>query len=128
MMDLPSERKRDEEAKFQFLLTGFTQNAGIRKYSFDGRVETRKVGYTVDVELALLPVYGIRIQDLPLMCRELLQQRPQPDEVTAHVFTEQRMRSHAEKITLAREEAERKKKSKRAESEAAQSSYQAPLR
>ena len=128
MIDLPTERKRDEEVKLQFLLTGFTQSAGIRIYSFDGRVEARKVGYTVEVELALLPGYGIRIQDLPLMCRELLQQRTQPDEVKAHVFTEQRMRSHAEKITLAREDADRKKKSRKAESAAQQSSYQSPLR
>ena len=130
MMELPSERKRDEEAKLQFLLTGFTQNAGIRVYTFDGRVEARKVGFTVEVDLSLIPGYGIRIQDLPLLCRELLQQRTQPDDVKAHIFTEQRMRSHAERITLAREDADRKKKSRRVEgaAPAPQSSYQSPLR
>jgi hypothetical protein len=44
------------------------------------------------------------------LCRDLLQQQAQPDEVSAVVFTEQRMRSHAEKLAVAREEAEHKKK------------------
>ena len=47
------------------------------------------------------------------MCRELLQQQVQPDQITAVVFTEQRMRSHAERLAVARVEAEHRKKQPR---------------
>ena len=100
---------KQEGGKAQFFLTGFTQAAGIRIYAFQGRVDASRTDYTVEVDLALIPGYGIRIQDLPLLCRELLQQQAQPDEITAVVFTEQRMRSHAEKLAAARHEAEHKK-------------------
>ena len=44
------------------------------------------------------------------MCREVLQQQALPDEIGAMVFTEQRMRSHADKLAAARQDAEHKKK------------------
>jgi hypothetical protein len=99
-----------EGAKRQFFLTGFSQAAGIRTYAFQGRIDATRIDYTVEVDLALIPGFGIRIQDLPLLCRELLQQQTQPDEISAVVFTEQRMRSHAEKLAVTRAEAELKKK------------------
>jgi hypothetical protein len=99
---------KEDGGKAQFFLTGFSQAAGIRIYAFQGRVDASRIDYTVEVDLALIPGYGIRIQDLPLLCRELLQQ--QPDEISAVVFTEQRMRCHAEKLAVARHEAEHKKK------------------
>ena len=99
-----------EGAKRQFFLTGFSQAAGIRTYAFQGRIDATRTDYTVEVDLALIPGFGIRIQDLPLLCRELLQQQTQPDEIRAVVFTEQRMRSHAEKLAVTRAEAELKKK------------------
>lgn len=113
MIDNSTERKKEEAAKPQFLLTGFTQAAGIRIYAFEGRIDAKRIDYTVEVDLALIPGFGIRIQDLPLLCRELLQQRSQPDETSSVVFTEQRMRSHAEKLAVAREEAEHRKKQPR---------------
>jgi hypothetical protein len=97
-------------AKRQFFLTGFTQAAAIRIYAFDGRIDARRTPYTVEVDLALISAFGIRIQDLPLLCRELLQERAPLDEICAVVFTEQRMRSYAEKLALAREEAEHRRK------------------
>lgn len=113
MMDSSTEREREEGAKPQFLLTGFTQAAGIRIYAFKGRIDAKRIDYTVEVDLALIPGFGIRIQDLPLLCRELLQQRSQPDETSSVVFTEQRMRSHVEKLAVAREEAEHRKRQPR---------------
>ena len=110
MMD-SSTAPQKEGARPQFLLTGFTQAAGIRIYTFEGRVDAKRIDYTVEVDLA--QGYGIRIQDLPLLCRDLLQQRTQPDEISAVVFTEQRIRSHADKLATAREEAKHKKKEPR---------------
>jgi hypothetical protein len=129
MMDSLTERQKEEAAKPQFLLTGFTQAAGIRIYAFEGRIDATRIDYTVEVDLALIPGYGIRIQDLPLLCRELLQQRSQPDETSSVVFTEQRMRSHAEKLAVAREEAEhRKKQPRHLASAVAETGWRSPLR
>jgi hypothetical protein len=129
MTDSSTERKKEEGAKHQFLLTGFTRAGGIRIYAFEGRTDARRIDYTVEVDLALIPRYGIRIQDLPLLCRELLQHQAQPDEIGAVVFTEQRMRSHAEKLAVAREEAEQSKKRPRHLATAhAETGWQLPLR
>ena len=128
MIDSSTERKTEEGGKPQFFLTGFTQAAGIRIYAFDGRIDARRSDYTVQVDLALISGYGIRIQDLPLLCRELLQQREQLDEISAVVFTEQRMRSHAEKLAVAREEAKNKKKPKQLASPEPESGWRPPLR
>ena len=98
-------------AQTEFFLTGFKQAAGIRTYAFYCKVDARRMDYTVEVDLALLPGYGISIQDLPLLCRELLQQRGQPDEISAVVFTRQRMSSHAEELATARLQAQQKRKS-----------------
>jgi len=113
MKEVSTERTRDGAAKVQFLLTGFTHAAGIRTYAFEGRAQAERIDYTVEVDLALVLGYGIRIQDLPLLCRELLQQGAEPEGTKAFVFTEQRMRSHAERLSLARREAERRKKPSR---------------
>jgi hypothetical protein len=110
MMVSSTERKRDEAAKLQFILTGFAQTAGIRIYTFEGMVDGVRILRKVEVDLALIPGYGIRIQDLPLLCRELLQRRVEPDAISLCVFTEQEMRIHADKIAMAREEAGQRKK------------------
>lgn len=112
-MEISPERKRDVRAKAQFLLTGFTQTAGIRIYAFEGTIDARRISYTVEVNLALIPGYGIRIQDLPLLCREILEQHEDPVESSAFVFTEAHMRGHADKLAFARAEAESRKKQPR---------------
>ena len=126
---MTEERKKKEDSKTQFLLTSFTQAAGIRTYAFEGRIGTQRTDYKVAVDLALIPRYGIRIQDLPLLCRELLQQQEQSEEPSAVVFTEQRMRCHAEELAVRRVEADHRKKPPRhlASAQAA-SSWQLPLR
>ena len=129
MMEISSERKQDAKSNLQFFLTGFSQTAGIRIYAFQGRLEAHRSDYTVEVDLALIPGYGIRIQELPLLCRELLQQGVQPDEAKAFVFTEQRMRSHAQVLSLSREDAEQKKKqSRRLGSADPATTYRPPFR
>ncbi len=110
MIDSLTEQTKDG-GKPQFFLTGYTQAAAIRIYAFDGRIDARRTPYTVEVDLALIPGYGIQIQELPLLCRELLQ--GQLDGMCAVVFTEQRMRIHAEKLAVAREQAEEKKKQRK---------------
>jgi hypothetical protein len=70
MMDSSTERKKEEGAKPHFLLTGFTQAAGIRMYAFEGRIDDKRIDYTVEVDLALIPGYGIRILRLSRKVRQ----------------------------------------------------------
>ena len=127
MIDSSTEPKKEEAGRPQFLLTGYTQAAAIRIYAFDRRIDARRTPYTVEVDLALIPAYGIQIQELPLLCRELLQ--AQLDGICAVVFTEQRMRSHAEKLAVAREQADEKKKQrKHLVSAGAENDWRPPLR
>jgi hypothetical protein len=112
-MDILPERKREEAAKTQFILTGFTQTAGIRLYAFEGMVEGGRIRRTVEVDLAKIPGYGIRIQDLPLLCRDLLQRRLEVDGPSPCIFNELEMSNHASRLTIAREEAEQKRKAPR---------------
>ena len=109
MMEGLTPRKQGS-ATPQFILRGFSQTGGIRIYAFEGIGDGRRTDYTVEVDLTLIPGYGIRIQDLPLLCRELLQQRVVPDEIGSVIFTEQDMRSHAERRAAERDEAEHRKK------------------
>jgi hypothetical protein len=102
--------ERKQTAGPQFIFAGFTQTAGIRIYAYESIGDQGRTGHTVEVDLALIPGYGIRIQELPLLCREILQQRALPDDIAACVFTEQQMRSHSEKLATAREEAAQKRK------------------
>jgi len=109
-MDVPLAREREAVPKIEYHLTGFTQEAGVRTYAFEGRSAAERVAYTVQVDLALIPAFGIRIQELPLLCRELLEQRTEPPNIQALIFTEQHMRGYAQKIATAREAAEHRKK------------------
>jgi hypothetical protein len=102
--------QKPEAGPRHFILTGFNQTAGIRVYAFESVGAGRRLDYTVKVDLSLIPGYGIRIQDLPLLCRDLLQQRVEPNEISSLTLTEEDMRSHAEKRATAREEASQKKK------------------
>lgn len=103
-------KAREAGSKTEFHLTGFTQEAGVRTYTFEGRSAAERVSYTVQVDLALIPAYGIRIQELPLLCREFLEQRTEPEDIHALIFTEQQMRGHAQRLAATREAAESRKK------------------
>ncbi len=110
MMESTPTRRPEPAGKPHYIFTGFSQTAGIRIYAFECVGDGRRVDYTVKVDLALIAAYGIRIQDLPLLCRDLLQQRIEPVELSCLTFTEQDMRSHAERRATAKEEALQKKK------------------
>ncbi len=109
MRDSPTQRSREKAAKPQYIFTGFSQTAGIRLYAFEGVGDGCRIDYTVAVDLSLIPDYGIRIQDLPLLCRELLQKRVESSKISALIFSEHEMRTHAEKLAAQREESARRK-------------------
>jgi len=102
----------------QFILTGFTQDREFRVFAFEGIASDRvRTPFTVRADLALSRTYGIRIQELPLMCRAILERREESpvesDPQNALTFTEDAMRLHASNCVAARALAAQKKKAPR---------------
>jgi hypothetical protein len=94
----------------QYILTGFTQDTGFRVFAFEGvAVGQIRTVFTVRADLALSRRYGIAMQELPLLCRSLLDRQdesgPSQDEAGEHdaldkhalTFTEEEMRACADK-------------------------------
>jgi hypothetical protein len=93
-------------AKMQFVLTGFTQDLGCRVFAFEGiAVDRIRTPFTVRADLALIRRYGIQIQELPLLCRSVLERRDEASEAQAFTFTEEEMRTCATARAAAKDEA-----------------------
>jgi len=76
----------------QFILTGFTQDVGFRVFAFEGIAADRaRTNFTVRADLGLIKGYGIRIQELPLLCRSLLERREAEGDTRGLTFTEEDM-------------------------------------
>jgi hypothetical protein len=81
-----------EEMNMRFILTGFTQESGVRVFAFERIAEDQtRMKYSVRADLALSRKYDIRTQELPLLCRDLLERRGTEDGTHALTFTEQDM-------------------------------------
>ena len=95
----------------QFILRGFTQERGFRVFAFEGITPNRvRIEFTVRADLALSRRYGIRQQELPLMCRAVLEGREENDPQNAMTFSEEAMRLHESNCIAARALAAQKKK------------------
>ena len=100
-------------AGMQYLLTGFTQATGVRIFAFDGVVDhSVHTAYSVGADLALARKHGIRMQELPLLCRGVLEQRSESDDQRAFTFTEGEMIVYAS-LARAAIEAHKKKTPRR---------------
>ena len=98
----------------QFVLKGFLPETGFRVFTFDGIAEDRsRTEFQVRADLSLIRTYGIRVQELPLLCRGLLERRDEAEATHVLTFSEAEMRLHADSRTAEREAAE-KRKSRRA--------------
>jgi hypothetical protein len=89
--------------QMQFTLTGFTQDAGCRVFAYEGTGEDRlRIKFTVRADLALSRKYGIRLQELPLMCLGILErssaagEEGAPEPAHALTFTEEAMIHYAD--------------------------------
>ncbi len=95
----------------QFVLTGFTHDMGFRVFAFERIGEDRvRRRFTVRTDLALIRRYGIRLQELPLMCRSILEQRDEAEDARTLTFTESEMCVYARDTAAAREAAAQKRK------------------
>lgn len=98
----------------QFVLTGFTPDTGFRVFKFEGIGDDRtRSEFTVRIDLALIRQYGIQMQDLPLLCRGLLDRLDDAESRRQFVFTEEQMRGRAEQQAAEKDAAEKKKAARR---------------
>ena len=101
-------------AKTRFILTGFSQAVGIRTFTFESIAADRtRTIFTVKADLALTRTYDIRLQELPLLCREVLDRRREGEENCTFTYTEEDMRRHADDCAAARAAAAQKRGSRR---------------
>ena len=113
----------------QFILTGFTQNAGFRVFAFEGIAGDRtRTAFTVRTDLALIRRYGIRIQELPLLCRGLLEQRDEGEQERTMTFTEAGMRLHADNCAAERDAARKNKSTHRSPTNPTGTGWRVPQR
>lgn len=93
-----------------FVLSGFRQVRTARVFAFEGIGEDRsREAFTVAADLALAQRYGIRLQELPLLCKEVLN-RPENNRAQREFsFTEEDMRN-VNQAAIARAEAAKPRK------------------
>jgi hypothetical protein len=92
----------------QFILKGFIPETGFRVFTFEGIADDRtRTEFKVRTDLSLIRRYGIRVQDLPLLCRGLLERHGESERTLT--FTEKEMSTHAANSRADREAAERRK-------------------
>ena len=95
----------------RYILTGFTHELGFRVFAFEGVTDDRaRTAFTVRADLALMRKYGIRTQELPLLCRGLLERLADGDRQRTLTYTEEDMCLYAATCNAAREAAAQKKK------------------
>ncbi|HEY1948402.1 MAG TPA: hypothetical protein VGG97_15440 [Bryobacteraceae bacterium] len=98
----------------QFMITGFKQDTVFRVFTFDGVAADRsRIEFTVKTDLALSRSYGIRVQELPLLCRSVLERRDEETQERAFTFTEQDMRQYANGCAAEKDAAMKKKAMRR---------------
>ena len=94
----------------QFVLVGFSSDLGFRVFSFEGIAEDRtRTRFAVRTDLALIRNYGIRVQELPILCRGLLERRDETRPEHTLTFTAEEMRLHEVSCVAQRDAAQRKK-------------------
>ncbi len=98
----------------QFVLTGFSHNAGFRVFAFEGIATDRtRTTFSVSADLALSRTHGIRVQELPLLCLRFLEKHDGSDEVHNLTFAEEDMRAYSDNCTAEREATQRKRTPRR---------------
>jgi hypothetical protein len=102
----------------RFILTGFTQDVGFRVFAFERIGEDRtRTACTVRADLALSRRYGIQMQELPLLCRGLLERCGDGEPDGSLTFTEDEMRSYMAGRKAAQDAAAQKRKATRGPAE-----------
>ena len=116
-----------QNAKMQFILKGFSQVRGFRVFAFEGIAgDWTRTAFTVRTNLALTRRYGIRLQELPLLCRAVLDGLPEGEEQRAFTFTEEDMRVHADDLAARDRAAKQRKHPRRPASDHVGTAWRVP--
>jgi len=103
---------------------------GFRVFAFERVAADRtRTQCAVKADLTLIRTYGIRVQELPLLCRGLLERQDESAPLGTLTFTEEEMRLHAVNSAAMRDAAAlRKKPPRRTPSENTGSAWRVPQR
>jgi hypothetical protein len=97
----------------EFVFTGFRQESDIRRYTFQIIAEDRtQTKVTVGADLSLLRKHRIPLQELPLLCRRLLENSTGGKAGTL-MFTEKDMLGYVSERNAAEHVAELKRRAHR---------------
>jgi hypothetical protein len=92
-----------------FSLVGFSHIKNVRHFLFERVAEDRtRVQYSVDADLGAVRAFRIATQELPLLCRRLLDALPEGTGPRALTLSELDMRQHAAATAAAQASATRK--------------------
>jgi hypothetical protein len=98
----------------QFVLTGFSENAGLRIFKFEGIAADRtRANFSVSADMAASRTHGIRVQELPLLCLKFLEQHDSGARERDLTFTEADMRVYVNNCAAEREAAQKKRAPRR---------------
>ena len=118
-----------ENPNMQFILKGFSQVREFRVFAFEGIASDRtRTPFTVRTDLALTRRYGIRMQELPLLCRAVLERCHEGEEKRAFAYTEEDMRLYADCAAAKERAAKHRKPPRRPPTENVGAAWRAPSR
>jgi hypothetical protein len=85
-----------------FILLGFSQEDNVRHFAFErvGADGTRGK-FKVNADLRIVREFKIKVQELPLICRRMLESQPVEIEAQDLTLTEANMRLFAEPVVVA---------------------------
>jgi hypothetical protein len=118
-----------ENTAMQFVLRGFSQSVGLRIYAFEGVAADRtRALFTVSADISMTVRYGIRLQDLPLLCRAVLERSHEGGTQRAFSYSEDEMRVYASSAAARDEAAKQRKPPRRHPPENAGANWRVPPR
>jgi hypothetical protein len=95
----------------EYTLTGFRQDGNIRMFVFQGVTpDRRKAIFVVGADITLISKHAIPIQELPLLCRRLLEDRGEDADRTRLMFTEKHMLDYVTRKAAAQQASDQRRK------------------
>ena len=105
----------------EIVLTGFSQENNIRRYTFQAlpagnqrsAPASPKKEWTVSADLSLMRKHKIPLQELPLLCKRVVEAQAEQAKVDTLIFSERDMLGYASNRSAAELAAEVKKRARR---------------
>jgi hypothetical protein len=107
-----------ENSKAQYVLRGFRQVVEFRVFTFERIASDRSRSlFTVRADLTLARRHRVPLQELPLLCRAVLERLNEDGDQRAFVFAEADMRLYADGVAGRAEAARQRKPPRRPHTE-----------